>query len=398
MRSCLVAFVVCAVLVSEVRAHLPDTSYARISIDRGQISTKLIYDITSLVRIQPSLDGNNDHQLTKDELLIAVPVISKFLQAAIAFEVDLKPSELGELQPVAWPDQAGAAIAESDYHAATSLVTFHFTKSLAEPPSDIWIRFDFFQSLGLRHTVLGAIEHAGETFEVLFSVFEPDYFFDTSYVAAEPNTVSSFESATNETSIHTSERRGTESIWFRLKQFFIFGVEHILIGYDHILFLLSLIVVSKFRELVKIVTAFTIAHSITLALATLRWVEVPATLVETLIAATIVYTAIENFWIRETKGRWKLTFLFGLIHGFGFAGVLQGLHLPTQGFVRSLLAFNLGVEAGQIMIVALLALPIAWLTKQKHGKHFQYAISAVIALFGLGWFLDRAFGFSIMPF
>lgn len=396
---CLVfIFIIGVAHVSDARAHLPDTSYARIRIEREQISTKLTYDITSLVRILPSLDANKDHRLTRDELLNAVPSISGFLKANVAFELDAEPCDFGELQPVSWPLEASEAIAEGDYHAATSLITFNFAKSLAKAPSDIWFRFDFFESLGLRHTVLGAIEHAGNTDEVLFSVFEPDYFFDTAYVAMEQSNITSPETAAYKTESQNSKRRGNESIWVRLKQFFVFGVEHILIGYDHILFLLSLIVVSRFGELVKIVTAFTIAHSITLTLATLRWVDVPATLVEALIAATIVYTAIENFWIRETSGRWKLTFLFGLIHGFGFAGVLRELQLPAQGFVRSLLAFNLGVEVGQLVIVVLLALPIAWLTRQKHGKHFQHAISAIIALFGLGWFLDRALGFSIMPF
>jgi hypothetical protein len=158
------------------------------------------------------------------------------------------------------------------------------------------------------------------------------------------------------------------------------------------------LVVSRFGELVKIVTSFTVAHSITLALATLKIVELPSNWVEIAIAATIVYTAVENFRIRDTSGRWKLTFVFGLIHGFGFAGVLGELQLPTEGFVRSLLAFNLGVEAGQLAIVAALALPVAMLRRWKYGKAAQFAISAAVALCGLGWFLDRAFGLEFMPF
>ena len=246
--------------------------------------------------------------------------------------------------------------------------------------------------------VIGAIEHVGETHEVLFTVFEPDYFFETTYAAQDEEHDSLSKTVTGDSIDHSDSRRANESIWGRLKQFFVFGVEHILIGYDHILFLLSLIIASRFRELVNIVTAFTVAHSITLALATLQWVEIPATLVETLIALTIVYTAIENFWIKEIKGRWKLTFLFGLIHGFGFAGVLRELDLPAQGFVRSLLAFNVGVEVGQLLIVSLLALPIAWLTSTKYGNQLRLTISAMIAIFGLGWFLDRAFGYTLMPF
>ena len=175
-------------------------------------------------------------------------------------------------------------------------------------------------------------------------------------------------------------------------------MEHILVGYDHILFLLALIVVSRPRELVSLVTAFTVAHSITLALATLEWVNLPANLVETAIAATIVYTAAENFWITDTAGRWKTTFAFGLVHGFGFAGVLRDLGLPTDGFVRALVAFNLGVEVGQLAIVAALAWPAVWLGRWKHGRTAGRVVSAAIGLCGLGWFVDRAFGLGLMPF
>lgn len=376
-------------------AHNPDTSYARLTIARDRTSLKLTYDITSLVRIVPALDADGDRRLTRTELDAAVPQISAFLQRTIEFEVNGTKSDFGRLQPVAWPPDAGDAIAEKDYHAATSLISFTFDKSLAQPPQDVWIRFDFFETLGLRHTVLGAIAQENKEDEVLFTPFEPDYFHDTKY----PPPPTATATATTEKSATSHARRSSDdSLGSRLWLFFRFGVEHILIGYDHILFLLSLIVVSRFGELVKIVTSFTVAHSITLALATLGWVEIPSNLVETAIAATIVFTALENFWIKDTSRRWKLTFVFGLIHGFGFAGVLRELELPTDGFIRSLLTFNLGVEAGQLAIVAVFAIPIALVTRSRYGRAFQRTASATIALCGLGWFLDRAFGLELMPF
>jgi hypothetical protein len=93
-----------------------------------------------------------------------------------------------------------------------------------------------------------------------------------------------------------------------------------------------------------------------------------------------------------------LTFFFGLVHGFGFAGVLRELGLPTVGLVRSLLSFNVGVEAGQLAIVAVLFPLAAALSRWRYGKQSQRAISGVIALMGLGWFIDRAFGLEFMPF
>lgn len=405
------ASVVVCLLTTAARAHNPDTSYARFTIARDRFAAKFTYDVTSLVRIVPGLDADGDRRLTRAELDTAVPTIVDFLRTTIPFEVDGKQTDFGALQPVAWPPDAGEAIAEKDYHAPTSLISFQFDQPLATPPADVWLRFDFFETLGLRHTVLGAFAHDGDEYEVLFTAFEPDYFFETNYAPTpEPTTptakgigaaqppVDDYANTPEARPAPPHRRSSDETVWSRLRLFFVFGVEHILIGYDHILFLLSLIVVSRFGELVKVVTSFTVAHSITLALATLGWVEIPSNVVETAIAATIVFTAVENFWIHDTSGRWRLTFVFGLIHGFGFAGVLRDLDLPTEGFVRSLLAFNLGVEAGQLVIVAALAIPATMLARWKHGRAAQCILSGIIALCGIGWFLDRAFGLNLMPF
>ncbi len=148
--------------------------------------------------------------------------------------------------------------------------------------------------------------------------------------------------------------------WAAAKRFLKLGVEHIFTGYDHVAFLVGLLLLGgTFVELVQIVTAFTVAHSITLALATLGVVNPTTRVVEPLIAASIVYVAAENLWAlrRGTRAaalrhRWMLTFAFGLVHGFGFASVLRELHLPRSGLAAALVTFNLGVEVGQVCIVA----------------------------------------------
>ncbi len=389
----LAAFVVVMLATTNAaQAHNPDTSYARFTVARDAISVKLTYDVVTLVRIMPQLDADGDHRLTRDELSHAVPTIADFLRRTIAFEINGAATDFGELQPVAFPPDHGDAIPEKDFHAATSLVSLEFRKPLAAPPADFWVRFDLFGTVGQRHVVLGAIQHDGSDEEVIFNAFEPDYFFETVYAAVAP------PSAAAKRTEHEGRSSTEQSTWDRLALFFRFGVEHIFEGYDHILFLLSLIVVSTFRELVKIVTAFTVAHSITLALAALQIVELPSQWVEAGIAATIVFTAVENFWIRNTAGRWKLAFVFGLVHGFGFANLLRGLELPTEGFVRALLAFNLGVEVGQLAIVALLAFPTAMIARSANAKLIQRVISAAIALCGVGWFVDRVFNLEWMPF
>ena len=130
-------------------------------------------------------------------------------------------------------------------------------------------------------------------------------------------------------------------------------------------------------------------------------VQVNRDWVEIAIAATIVYTAVENFWIRpgDAAGsrRWMLTFAFGLIHGFGFAGVLRELGLPSTGLVRALLSFNVGVEVGQLAIVGALYLPVMAMRTWRHGLTAQRVLSAGIALCGLGWLLDRLFSLGLMP-
>ena len=137
-------------------------------------------------------------------------------------------------------------------------------------------------------------------------------------------------------------------------EFFRLGLVHILGGDDHLLFLVALLLgVRRLRSVVTTVTAFTVAHSVTLSMAVLGLVAVPSALVEPLIAASIVFVGVENLSREQVESRWKLTFLFGLVHGFGFAGALRDLGIGIQpgGVVLPLAGFNLGVEAGQIAVV-----------------------------------------------
>ena len=146
-------------------------------------------------------------------------------------------------------------------------------------------------------------------------------------------------------------------------QFFFMGVEHILTGYDHLLFLFGLLIaMSQFRATVWVITCFTLAHSTTLALAAFDVVRVPGRIVEPLIAATIIYVGVENL-LRSggPTGRWRLTLIFGVVHGLGFATELKEKLAGMIGakIAVPLVSFNLGVEAGQ-MAVAALVLPIIW--------------------------------------
>ena len=176
--------------------------------------------------------------------------------------------------------------------------------------------------------------------------------------------------------------------------FLSLGVKHILTGYDHLLFLFGLLLVARgFFSSLGIITSFTIAHSITLAVATLHLVQIPSRIVEPLIAVSIVFIGIENLLRGDVpKARRLVPFGFGLIHGFGFASALReaGIGSSTGGIILPLFSFNLGVELGQIMVAAL-ALPILWKLRENPMFIARWvpACSAAVVLLGSFWFVQR---------
>jgi hydrogenase/urease accessory protein HupE len=170
------------------------------------------------------------------------------------------------------------------------------------------------------------------------------------------------------------------------------GIEHILLGFDHLAFLFALLIAGgTLWEGAKIITSFTVAHSITLALATLEVIVIPASVVEPLIAASIIYVGLENIIRRKIERRWLLTFAFGLVHGFGFASALRELGVGVGvKAVAPLLSFNLGVEIGQIAVAALV-LPLIWKLRQRERFVIRYvpACSILVALAGGYWLIER---------
>jgi hypothetical protein len=194
-------------------------------------------------------------------------------------------------------------------------------------------------------------------------------------------------------------------------EYFKVGVWHIWSGIDHLLFLLSLLLPAVLRRahgrweaaplarpafinILKVVTAFTLAHSVTLSLAAFDVVHLPSRLTESVIAASIIIAALNNVFPRVTEGRWRIAFAFGLLHGFGFASVLAEMGLPPGARLISLVAFNLGVEAGQLAVV-LAAMPLAyWL---RATRFYRNAVlnwgSCAIAGLALVWLVQRATGY-----
>jgi hypothetical protein len=204
------------------------------------------------------------------------------------------------------------------------------------------------------------------------------------------------------------------SRWEQFNQYLIEGIWHIWIGFDHILFLLSLLLPAvlvlemrrwqgvnsfglAFREVLWVVTSFTAAHSITLSLAALGLVSLPSRLVESSIALSVMLAAANNLWPVVQHRRWLVAFGFGLIHGFGFASVLAELGLPVDALALSLLGFNAGVEVGQIAIVAGF-LPAAFLLRNtRFYLHGVFVLGSWLTmLVAFIWLLERAFDLKLM--
>lgn len=215
-------------------------------------------------------------------------------------------------------------------------------------------------------------------------------------------------------------RRSSRSSWREFVQYLEEGIWHIWKGFDHVLFLLSLLLPAVyvaamrgrrrtltpatalrpvFVDVFKIVTAFTIAHSITLTLATLQWVSLPPRLVESTIAASVFLAAANNLGLWVINTRWTLAFAFGLVHGFGFANALADLGLSSARFAPALLGFNLGVEAGQLAIVAVF-IPLAfWLRFTRfYRRMILIGGSILVLLLSSIWFVERVFDLSLLAF
>ena len=208
---------------------------------------------------------------------------------------------------------------------------------------------------------------------------------------------------------------GTISRLRQIRQYAHEGIWHIWLGYDHVLFLLALLLPAVLRrianrwepapdffsalgEVVAIVTAFTVAHSITLSLASLGVISLPSRLIESAIAASVAFAGVSNLYPALTQRRWLIAFLFGLIHGFGFASVLSDLGLPQGSLALSLVSFNLGVEVGQLAIVAVF-LPLAYGLRKSWTYQRLVLVSGSLGIVALAcaWLMERALDLKLIP-
>lgn len=230
----------------------------------------------------------------------------------------------------------------------------------------------FFFVQRLRYRCLRSLEAAKVTYDLFFDL-DPRHQGLCHVRAFDHETEHVFRSQSRTLALSRSL-----SVLDHVRDYLALGIEHIFTGYDHLAFLFGLLIIAAATGLpggpgirrglgyvVRIVTAFTIAHSVTLCASALGWVALPSRFVESFIAVSIGYVALENILSKEPRHRFLLTFSFGLVHGFGFASVLKDVGLPQTGLLWSLLSFNIGVELGQLAVVAL-GFPVLYLLA-RHG-------------------------------
>jgi HupE / UreJ protein len=333
-------------------AHWADLSIAEITLEKTQTEIILTFP-TALVS---SVDDDRNGQLSKNEVTNHKTELEQLLGSRISLRNQNKQE--GKIS-VALSNNLPSNIQNND----NTHTTLELTYTWSQPVDGLTIDYNFFLPNVPTARCLATIIQEGGTQNLVFTPEKREF------------------SLTN------------SSLSQQVVSFVFLGIEHILTGYDHVLFLISLLMLGGgFGYLLKVVTAFTIAHSVTLSLAVLNIFTLPVRVVESAIALTIVYVALENFWRKNARGRWLLTFIFGLIHGLGFAGVLKEINISQSNLFVSLASFNIGVEIGQIFIVSIAFLVFRALRKQPWELTFRRLVSTGVVAVGLFWFVQRAFG------
>jgi hypothetical protein len=356
-----------------VYAHKPSDSYLTLKVNENTIDGQWDIALRDL-ELAIGLDQDGNGELTWNE------VRSK--------HDDIAAYSLSRLNLSAGQSQCAARATEHliDHHTDGAYAVLRFSAECPQTIDDLAVHYNLLFDLDPQHKGLLKLQTSEHTSTAIFSPERNRQQFDALKAG-------------------------------RFEQFIEYlkhGVWHIWIGFDHILFLISLLLPAvlvlsnkkwqssesfkaSFIDVLKIVTAFTIAHSITLSMAALGLVQLPSRWVESAIAASVIIAALNNLFPVLHRGRWIAAFVFGLIHGFGFASVLADLGLPQSALVLALVGFNVGVELGQIAIVAVF-LPAAYALRRTSA--YRYVMlnggSIVIVLIASVWLVERAFDVGII--
>jgi hypothetical protein len=369
-----VAFLL-AMCSSQAWAHQANDSWLSFSVTNGAVVGQWDISVPDLDTAL-GLDDNDDAKISDDELQAHWEAILAFVRPHLQVKTD------GIARDLQFNGR------KLEQHLNGPYVGLRFEVENAGAPSALQVTCDLFYDLNPQFINRASVEYNGEQRSINLIATAPTQTFEFS----KPKVANQFLSFVRE------------------------GVWHIWSGFDHILFLLALLLpsvlsrqedlwhpVGEFRKaltnVVKIVTAFTVAHSITLSLATMGVVQLPSRFTESAIAASVVIAATHNIYPLFTRREWMVAFGFGLIHGFGFASGLSDMGISHQNLAVTVLGFNLGVEAGQLAIVCVF-LPVAYALRRSwvYPRVVLAGGSCVIVLIAGAWLIERVLDLKLMPF
>ncbi len=370
----LAALVATLFVVTPAWAHKPSDAYLTLSVEGAAVNGRIDLALRDLDYVL-ALDADEDGAITWGEVAGRREAVAELVRTRITLASDRAPCPL-TLRP------AEAAIAD---HSDGRYLVLPLEARCPASVRDLAIDYRLFFDVDPQHRGIVRIDGGGSSRTHVFRASEPT------------------------TTISLADAGRLRQLWVLTKA----GVVHIWTGYDHVLFLLALLLPSVLRrqgkawnpvpalrpalvDVARIVTSFTIAHSITLGLSALGLVTLPSRLVESAIAASVVLAALNNLRPVLRHDRWIAAFALGLLHGFGFASTLTDLDLPRSSFLATLFGFNFGVEVGQLAIVAVFV-PAAYLARRSvvYRRGLVVGSLAILAVATL-WLVERALDLKII--
>ncbi|MDR7238721.1 HupE/UreJ family protein [Neobacillus drentensis] len=363
-------------------AHAYSASYTKITMDDKKTELVFTLDTLSLIELLPDIDSNKNWVLEKSELKKDRHHLEELITEGLTLDKNNK-----EVTPKV--ENMKLVKKENKEFVSTTLTFPAFL------PGDTIVYNDgfYFNDTGANYVDLISADLMGQTSEAVLQGKERTWTILLTEVQQEQGQDQTTQPDTGTVQDQPKAAKPVEksstSTWF---SFFKLGTLHILTGYDHLLFLFALLLRKQtFKQYAAIVTSFTIAHSITLSLAVLGWITLPSRFVEAVIAFSICYVAAENIFRKEIRHRWTITFLFGLIHGLGFASILREMSIPKSHLAVALLNFNLGIEAVQLSLVLLLLPLLSFMFNLKSSRKIVIYGSYAIVAMGAIWLIQRLF-------
>lgn len=352
-------------------AHPLSASYTTVTFNKDKTDFSFSLDVISIIESMDNIDTNGNGILEENEIETNRHRLEEWIEDSVILEMN-DQEQASELQDL-FLDKKGDK----------EVVTWNFTYPAFEPGQTIAINDGLYsQATSSPYVNLITAHNGNQTSETVLQGKDRTW----TMLLTEDQQEQQLTSSTNSSS---SGNSGSSSDWF---SFFKLGMNHILTGYDHLLFLFALLLRKQtLKQYAAIITAFTLAHSITLTLAVLGWISLPSRVVESVIALSICYVALENIFRKKIRFRALITFLFGLIHGIGFADILQEMNLPKAHLALDLVSFNVGIEFIQLCIVIILLPVLIFLQKRNFYKPVVAYGSWLITALGAFWLVERLF-------